>query len=122
MVEARASAEWAVDVGEPRVDVGDAVRIGRRLGLGQERRALLVGRQHHVEHASSSLAGASCATPPIRAFLLTSMSPPSTRDLALDQVEQRRLAACRSCRRSPVLAPVGSTTEAPSNRRRPWMR
>ena len=40
-----------VDVGEPRVDLGDAVRVGGVLGLVQQRGALGVGRQHGVEQA-----------------------------------------------------------------------
>ena len=37
------------DIGEPRLDFGDAVRVARGLGLGQKPRALGLGLEHHVE-------------------------------------------------------------------------
>ena len=40
-----------VDVVEALVDVGDAVRVGGVLGLGQQRRALGVGGEHPVDDA-----------------------------------------------------------------------
>ena len=39
------------DVGEPRLDVGDAVRVLRGLGFRQQADALLVGPQHDVDQA-----------------------------------------------------------------------
>ena len=38
-----------VDVGEPHVDLGDAVRVGGGLFLGQQRRALDVGLEHDLD-------------------------------------------------------------------------
>ena len=40
-----------IDVGEPRVDLGDAVRVVRRLGLGEQPLALVVGGEHHLDQA-----------------------------------------------------------------------
>ena len=40
-----------VDVGQPRVDLGDAVGIVGGLRLGQQRRALDIGGQHGVDQA-----------------------------------------------------------------------
>ena len=39
------------DVGEPRLDLGDAMRIVRGLGLGEQARALGVGGEHDVDQA-----------------------------------------------------------------------
>ena len=38
-----------VDVDEPRLDLGDAFRIGRIFGFAEERGALGVGREHEVD-------------------------------------------------------------------------
>ncbi len=37
------------DIGEPRLDVGDPVRIARRLGLGEQARAFLVGGEDEID-------------------------------------------------------------------------
>ena len=42
------------DVGEARLDLGDAVRIARGLGFGEERAALAVGGEHDVEQRLSA--------------------------------------------------------------------
>ena len=39
------------DVGKPRLDLGDAVRVVRDFRLGQKRRALAVGLEHDLEQA-----------------------------------------------------------------------
>ena len=39
------------DVGEPGLDLGDAMRIALGLGLGEQPRALGVGREHDIEEA-----------------------------------------------------------------------
>src|SRR5260370_181871 len=47
-------ARWSrmrADVGEPRLDVGDAVRIVRGFGFGKEAGALDVGLEHDLEQA-----------------------------------------------------------------------
>ena len=49
MVAARDFGRMRVDVGQPHVDFGDAVRIGRRLFLFQQRRALDVGLEHDLD-------------------------------------------------------------------------
>ena len=38
-----------VDIGEPHLDLGDPVRIGRRLGFRQQGGALLVGGEHDLD-------------------------------------------------------------------------
>ena len=38
-----------VDIGEARLDFGDAVRVRRGLGFGEQGGALAVGRQHDVD-------------------------------------------------------------------------
>jgi hypothetical protein len=38
-----------VDIDEAGVDLGDAVRLVRRLGIGDERRPLAVGGKHHID-------------------------------------------------------------------------
>ena len=40
-----------VDIGEPGLNVGDAVRIGRGLGLGEQGGALGIGGEHHLDQA-----------------------------------------------------------------------
>ena len=80
-----------VDVGKPRLDLGDALRIGRCLGLDEEARPLDVGFEHEVDQR-------------LRAArrLLFDAAKPSVlrrkdgaalrRKLAADQAEERRLA------------------------------
>ena len=43
-----------IDIGQPRVDLGDAVRIVRGLGLGKQPFALVVGGKHHLDQAFRS--------------------------------------------------------------------
>jgi hypothetical protein len=80
-----------LDVGEPCMDVGDAVRIGGMLGLGQQGGALAVGHQDGVYQALR----------PRRGLLRhhADASAVGQRDiagigmqLARDQLQQRRLA------------------------------
>ena len=40
-----------VHIDEPGLDLGDAVRIVRGLGLGQQCAAFAVGLEHHLEQA-----------------------------------------------------------------------
>ena len=79
------------DVGEPRLDLGDAVRVVRGLGLGQQRAALDVGLEHDLEQAFRA----------VRRFLRQPADAPARRqldaavlgrDVAGDHVEQRGLA------------------------------
>ena len=51
MRAARAGRGVGADVGEALVDVGDAAGIVRRLRLGQQARALLVGGEHELDQA-----------------------------------------------------------------------
>ncbi len=79
------------DVGEAGLDLGDAMRIGCRLGLGQERVALRIGLEHDLDQALG----------PVRRFL---REPPDAgarrqcelavieRDVARDGAKQRGLA------------------------------
>ena len=80
-----------LDVEEPRFDLGDPVRVVRRVALGEKGGAFGVGGEHHVEQRGR--AG--------RRFLRDPADPeaPGQRDaaafgieLALDRLEQRRLA------------------------------
>jgi hypothetical protein len=80
-----------VDVAQPRLDLRDPVGVMRRLGLRQQRRALLVGRQNRVEQALLAggrlLRHAADAGAPGRLDLAA-----VERQLAPDQAEQRGLA------------------------------
>ncbi len=80
-----------VDVDEPRLDLGDALRIGRGLSLLEKGGALLVGLQHELQKGIR----------PARRFLRHAAHPRPRRqldragigaELALDDLEQRRLA------------------------------
>ena len=78
-------------IGEPGLDFGDAVRIVGGLGLGQQRVALDVGLEHHLEQALRT----------VRGFLRQPPDAPARRqfhaavlgrDVTGDDVEQRGLA------------------------------
>jgi hypothetical protein len=56
-----------VDVDEPHLDIGDAVRIGRRLGF-REQGARSLSAASTISISESSVPGASCATWPMRVF------------------------------------------------------
>ena len=80
-----------VDIGQPVLDLGDPVRIGRVIGLGHQRRALLIRRQHGVEqrdrrrrHLLRHAADLRAARQRDRAALQCQLAP--------DQPEERRLA------------------------------
>jgi hypothetical protein len=45
------------DVGEPRLDVGDAMRVGGGLRLGDEEAALAVAGEHDLDQAFRSVRG-----------------------------------------------------------------
>ena len=74
------------------MDLGDAVRVGGMLGLGDQRRALGVGGEHRVDQAVARrrrlLRDAADARPP-RHLDLAGVE----RQFAADQPEQRGLAA-----------------------------
>ena len=107
-----------VDVGEPRLDLGDARGVARRLGLGHERRALGVGREHGVEERGRADAGTSCATPPMRAREGSSMVPASS--ARSPRMRPNSVVLPVPLRpTTPTLWPVGTLAEAPSNRGRP---
>ena len=81
-----------VDVGEPGLDLGDAVGVGGGLGFGEQRAALDVGVEHEIDQASARR-----PAPPARPSRCgrssTSRSPPDFgRELAAHDAEQRRLA------------------------------
>ena len=91
MVAARDFGRMRVDVGQPHVDLGDAVRVGRRLCLGQQRGALDVGLEHDLDQRLLGarrflrhLADARVLRQADRAGL--------GREIAGDGLEQRRLA------------------------------
>ena len=62
------------DVGEPRVDLGDAVRVVRGLGFG-EQRARSPSARSTTSIRLSGPSGASCASRPMRVRCGTTMSP-----------------------------------------------
>ena len=57
------------------VDLGDAVRVGGRLRLGQQRGALVVGGEHELDQRLLGPPGASCATWPMRASSRQEIEP-----------------------------------------------
>ena len=80
-----------VDVDEPGLDIGDAVRIVRGLGFAQQRVALEVGLQHDLDQAFRA----------VGRFLREAADAPARRNrdgagfgrqFAADRVKQRRLA------------------------------
>ena len=80
------------DVGEPRLDLGDAMRIGAR---SRPRRAARCARVSAASTTSIRLSGppgASCASRPMRARAGMSIAPCSSAELAGDGAEQRGLA------------------------------
>src|SRR4051812_19228951 len=108
------------DVGETGLDLGDAMRIGRRLGFGQERVALRIGLEHDLDQAFGT----------IRRFL---REPPDTgarrqrelavieRHVACNGTKQRGLAGPLRPTR-PTRAPSGMRAEAPSSNSLPATR
>ncbi len=80
-----------VDIDEPRLDIGDPVRIVGGVGLPQQRIALEVRLEHHFDQAFR----------PVRGLLGEAADPPARRDrdgtafdrqFAADRRKQRRFA------------------------------
>ncbi len=78
------------DIGKPRVDLGDAVRVVGMLGFGEERRALAVGGEHRLKQRARAA----------RRFLLDAADSRALgqrdragigRNVAGDSAEKRRL-------------------------------
>ena len=107
-----------LDVGEPGLDLGDAVRVVRVLGLGDQRRALGVGGEHGVDQAVA----ASPAPPAPRRRSARASAPRSRRRRAAARRGSAGTAwscRCRCARRSRPCARAGISAEASSNRRLP---
>ena len=109
-----------VDVGKPHVDLGDAVRIGRRLLFGHQRQPLGVGLEHDLDQRLlgarrflRDLADAHVLGQADRAGL-DGISPVMALNSVVLPVPLRPT--------SPAFEPVGKVTEAWSSRRRPAMR
>ena len=92
MVAAREGAECASMSARPRVDVGDALRVRRRLRLGEQAGALGVGRQHPVDQGGVVARRLLLHVADARALRRDVTEPSSGADLAGDQPQQRRLA------------------------------
>ena len=80
------------DVGEPRLDLGDAVRVVRGLGLGEQARALGVGGEHDLDQAFRAARRFLRQPADARARRHARSSPCSSGELAGDGAEQRGLA------------------------------
>ena len=91
------------DVGEPRLDLGAAEAVGR-LGLGEERRALLVGGEHDVDQGSGPARRLLRRLRRCACRAAGDTPPPSGDDLAVDDAEERRLAGAVAAD-EPDLAP-----------------
>ena len=109
-----------VDVGEPGVDLADAVGVGRGLRFRQQRRAFAIGAEHHVEDADLArgdfLLDAADARPGMHRDVARVRG-----DLALDQTEERGLA--RSVLADEAgLRSGGQDDGRALEERRPWMR
>jgi hypothetical protein len=79
-----------VDIGQPVLDLGDAVRVGGGIRLGQQGGAFGIASST-VSRSEVEDDGTSCATPPMRALRAADLAP-LQRQLAPDQAEQRGLA------------------------------
>ena len=88
MRAARAGAEWDVDIGKPRLDVGDAVRVGCGLGLMRADAARSRSPARTVSIRLSWPPGASCATVPMLAWRGTPIDPGLGAEFAQDQLQQ----------------------------------
>jgi hypothetical protein len=96
------------DVGKPGLDLGDAMRIGCRLGLGQQRVALRIGLEHDLDQAFGT----------IRRFL---REPPDAgargqRELAVIDRHIARNGA-KECRLADAVAPDQANPRAVWNAR-----
>ena len=78
-------------VGEPGLDLGDAVRVVRGLGLGQQGVAFAVGRKHDLEQALRAV-GRFLRQPPDAPARRQLDAAVLGREVAGDHVEQRGLA------------------------------
>jgi hypothetical protein len=92
-----------IDVGQPVLDIGDAVRIMRRFRLGQKRGALGVGLKHGIKERSRRrrhfLRHAPDARPRRQAYLAA-----LKRQFAPDQPEERRLAGAVTADKTDLVA------------------
>ena len=79
------------DVGKPRLDLRDAMRVGRGLRLGQKRTALAIAGEHEVDQAIRAV-GASCGSRPMRSACRPFEAAVLERDIGGDGAEQRRFA------------------------------
>ena len=79
------------DVGEPRLDLGNAVRVDRGLGLGEERGAFAMARQHDVDEAFRPV-GRFLRQPPDGGAGRPKESAMLDGDVARNGAEQARLA------------------------------
>ena len=104
-----------VDVGEAGVDLADPVRRRSACSASASSAARSMSAASTVSIRLSRVAGASCATPPMRARFGTSISPPSSAQLAADQPEERGLAAAVAPDESDL---VPGRDRAPRRRRR----
>ena len=109
------------DVGKPRLDLGDAMRVARGLGFGEQLRALGVGGEHHVDQPLRPARRFLCEPPDARARrhvdrcrARSPISPAIARNSVVLPMPLRPT--------SPTRAPSGMRADAPSSRRRPAMR
>ena len=121
MVAARDFRRMGVDVGQPHMDLGDAVRIGRGLFLREQRARARMSALSTISISGSSVPGASCATWPMRVFFGRPIEPVSD---ARSPVMARNSVVLPVPLRptSPALVPAGKVSEAWSRSRRPAMR
>ena len=107
-----------VDIDKPRMDFGDAMRIGGGLGFAKQRAALGIGREHEIDERRLA-AGR---------FLRDLADPRAPgqrdraalgRDLAGDQPEQRRLADAVAPDEADARRRQGSTGRAVEKKARP---
>ena len=80
------------DVGEPRLDFGDPVRVVRGLRFRQQARAFDVGGEHDVDQAFRAV-GRLLRKPPDAPARRQLNAPCSAAMIARDYAEQRGLAA-----------------------------
>ena len=102
------------------MDLGDAMGIGRRLGLGQERRALAVGGQHGLERRRLAARGLLRHDADLEARIeaqlaLSGCSSPAMSRNSVDLPDPLRPT-------SAIRVLSGTSSEAPSSRARPAMR
>ena len=108
------------DVGEPRLDLGDAVRVGRGLRLGEQRGCAAIGGEHHLKQGFRAV-GCFLRQPadggtrrPREAARSTAISPAMARNRVDLPVPLRPT--------SPTRAPAGICADARSIKSRPATR